>query len=402
MSSQEDRVAQSISANNSFETSISLTHEEVHELLDANNSLKAPEVIAAIKKWSRGTKVTAKQATALDRMLDRLLAIFASTHSLTDIVERLQALDEKISAPPEAKKTTYASVARSTPEVRAPKRPTRADEVTIKIARQSVAETRAQGSGEEVKGWVEKALKDTGVDGLREMEVQGVQPHRSGTKVTIRLKSPVDAKAIVRSATKCSKALGEGAKVSVPHFGVVVQGVPLYYDPTSEDTRRELHTQNPHLLPSPEAIVDIRWLVPKDKLPQGRRAGSWVVFLDNRQAADNLIDQSVKVQSLLLTARRYFTGPRQCRKCQQWGHLSYSCTAKEQTCAHCGRPHDSQTCQTKDSKRCVNCNGNHDSFYPQCPIRRTETLRARMAQAGESVYFAGIDFQFVSFLSSSP
>lgn len=401
MSSQADTVALANYSQNSIDSSTSFTHDDINALLEANTTLQATELISAIRKLARGAMKTARNVHALERLCDRLLASVTSAPTLSDIVERLEALDTKISAPQEATKPTYAAVARSTPDFRAPARPTRTDEVTIKITRQSVAETKTQGTGEEVKEWVERALRDSEGEGLKEVEIQGVQPHRSGTKVTIRLKSPADAQAIVRSAAKCSRALGEGAKVSVPHFGVVVQGVPLYYNPAGEDTRRELHRQNPHLLPSPESIVDIRWLVPKDKVPSGRRTGSWVIIVDNQQAADNLIDQSVKVQSLLLSARRYFAGPRQCRRCQRWGHLSYSCTAKEQTCAHCSGPHDGQTCQSDGPKRCVNCSGNHDSFSPQCPTRRTETLRAQAVQAGESVYFAGNDFQFSSFLSFS-
>lgn len=213
----------------------------------------------------------------------------------------------------------------------------------------------------------------------------------------VRFKSSDVADQVVRHAAQCSIALGEGAKVSVPHYGVVIQDVPLFYDPAKESYRRDLHSQNPSLIPGPETIVEARWLVPRERLPQGRKTGSWVVFLDSQQAADNLIDQGVRVQALLLNARRYFSGPRQCRKCQRWGHLSYSCKSQDQTCAHCGGPHHGHDCPHPETKKCVNCKGGHDAFDPRCPTRRDETLRARGAQAGAGTYFTGNNFVFQPF-----
>lgn len=403
MFGQEDRVAQSISTQNGFDSSISLTHDEVHELLDSHDNLEAPELIAAIRKWSRGTKIAAKNVNALDRLCDRLLASVTSAPTLTDIVERLAVIDAKISNPTEAKKTTYATVARSPPEVipLTSKRPPRLDEVTIEIDRNTEAERKLMGTGEAMKEWVEGAIKDSGVEGLKEVEVAGVKPHRSGTKLTVRLRSSLHAQQVARHANQCTRALGAGAQVSVPHFGVVIQEVPLYYNPEDPGVRQDLFCQSPHLIPSPEAIVDMRWLVPKDRLPKGRRSGSWVVILDSQQAADNLIDQSVKVQALLLGARRYFTGPRQCRRCQQWGHLRHSCRATVPSCAHCADSHESQSCPNSAPTKCANCAGAHAAFAPQCPAKRAENARTQASQAETSVYFAGSSFVFNPFSSSS-
>lgn len=404
---QDERVAHANnSANNSQNISDTLTQsnsfstEDICALLDTQLELPLTEIISAIKKLARGVKIAAKHVQAFDRLCDRLLGNVNAVSTLSSITERLDAIDEKLNASGDANKLSYAAVASLPPDVQ-PKRPARNDEVTIKIARNSEIEKKAQGTGEELKAWVEGALENSGVEGLGKAEVVGVQPHRSGTKVTVRMKYPGDAEKIVRCARKCSNALGEGAKVSVPHFGVVIQEVPLFIDPSKVSIRREFYDQNPHLLPSPESIVDMRWLVPIERLPGGRKTGSWVIILDSQQAADNLIDQSVKVQSLLLGARRYFTGPRQCRRCQRWGHLRYSCKAPTPACAHCAGPHESPDCPATEIKRCANCKGNHDAFFPQCPTRRTETLRAQAAQAGASVYFAGGEFEFNPFPHSS-
>lgn len=396
MSSQEDAVAEQKSTQHTLSISTQYTCDDIYALLDTHQGLEAEHLIAAIRKLAQGAKMALKNVKALDTLCDRLLASITTTTMLSGIVERLDAIDAKISASPVVTTPTYAEVAASAPITAPPKR-TRTDEVMIKIVRNTEAEKKAQGTGETMKAWVEAAMKGSGVKGLSNAEVAGVQPHRSGTKVTVRFKCSDVADQVAKHAVQCSNALGTGAKVSVPHYGVVIQDVPLCFDPTKDTYRQDLHAQNPSLIPDPESIVEARWLVPRDRLPNGRKTGSWVVFLDNQQAADNLIDQGVRVQALLLNARRYFSGPRQCRKCQQWGHLSYSCKADNQTCAHCGGLHHRNECMQPETKHCINCHGGHDSFDPRCPTRRVETLRAQATQAATSPYFAGGSFTFHPF-----
>lgn len=400
---QESAVAQAKNTQTS-------SQDTLITLLDkAEGPEGTPTLIVAFRAFLRDIKpLPAKDKRITDAVCERLLAIYSAFAPLERLHERLEAILDTRNEPPAAAKLSYAAVASVPPSThplssQTLRRPTRArsDEVAIRIDRSSEAEKRMQGTGEEVRSWVERALKDSGVTGLQTTEVQGVKPHRSGAKLTVRLKSVEDAHTIVKSAAQCSKALGEGAKISVPHYGVVIQDVPLYINPAASSTRINLHSKNPHLIPSPEAIVDMRWLVPKERLPPGRKTGSWVVILDNQQAADNLIDQSVRIQSLLLPARRYFTGPRQCRRCQHWGHLSYSCRAP-QTCAHCAGTHDGQECPNRESKHCINCDGNHDSTSPKCPTRQAEARRAQLAQAETSVYFAGNNFVFTPFTCSTP
>lgn len=397
MSSQADAVAEQKSSPN---TPGPYTCDDIYALLDSHQGLEAEHLISAITKLARGAKMALKNVKALDALCNRLLASITTTTTLSGITERLDAIDAKISASPVVTTPTYAAVAASAPIAAPPKR-TRTDEVTIKIVRNTDAEKKAQGTGETMKAWVEAAMKGSGVKGLSNVEVDGVQPHRSGTKVTVRFKCSDVADQMAKHAVQCSNALGAGAKVSVPHYGVVIQDVPLCFDPTKDTYRQDLHAQNPSLIPDPKSIVEARWLVPQDRLPNGRKTGSWVVFLDNQQAADNLIDQGVRVQALLLNARRYFSGPRQCRKCQQWGHLSYSCKAADQTCAHCGGLHHRNECMQPETKCCINCQGGHDSFDPRCPTRRAETLRAQATQAATSPYFSGSSFTFHPFSSSS-
>lgn len=395
--SNEERVASVINTQSTLDPTIPLSSEEVNDLLDANQDLKAPDLIATIKKWARGTKLAAKNVNALDRLCDRLVGTLSDLPTLQHVTEKLETIEAKLDRR-QTPTVTYAAVAsRPTPPDPPPRKPARTDEIAIKITRNSSADARTQGMGEELREWVESSLRSSGVAGLKATEVVGVQPHRRGSKVTVRFKSATDVQQVVKSAKTCSSALGEGAKVSIPHFGVVISEVPLFYDPTHTNTRRDLQAQNPHLIPDVSNIVDLRWLVPKDRLPKGRHTGSWVLIVDNRQAADNLIDQSVKVQALLLGARRYFSGPKQCRKCQKWGHLRAQCHAKATVCSRCSGTHDSSECSHQGPPRCVNCSGSHEAFSILCGARQEEQARSLAIQAGAGTYFAGEEFVFQPF-----
>ena len=60
-------------------------------------------------------------------------------------------------------------------------------------------------------------------------------------------------------------------------------------------------------------------------------------------------------------------GPRQCFRCQAFGHLARDCTSTEK-CKSCAGDHDSRKCPNKDDERtCRNCFGAHPTTFRGCP-----------------------------------
>jgi len=60
-------------------------------------------------------------------------------------------------------------------------------------------------------------------------------------------------------------------------------------------------------------------------------------------------------------------GPRQCFKCQEFGHLARDCTAA-QRCKNCGEDHRHTECsKTTEDHQCSNCQGSHPSTFRGCP-----------------------------------
>jgi hypothetical protein len=77
-------------------------------------------------------------------------------------------------------------------------------------------------------------------------------------------------------------------------------------------------------------------------------------------------------------------GPRQCFKCQQFGHTSRDCQASQETCKTCSGPHRHQDCQQKEAPRCSNCQGNHPTTFAGCP----EYQKAKESQTHEQLSYA--------------
>jgi hypothetical protein len=62
--------------------------------------------------------------------------------------------------------------------------------------------------------------------------------------------------------------------------------------------------------------------------------------------------------------------PRQCYKCQAFGHTANDCTADQDSCRHCSGPHKSSECKKEEPPKCSNCGGDHPSTFPGCPSYR--------------------------------
>ena len=81
----------------------------------------------------------------------------------------------------------------------------------------------------------------------------------------------------------------------------------------------------------------------------------------------------------------YVSRPMQCYNCYKFGHTSKTCK-KEKLCPTCGglNHDDGEICNLKPC--CVNCNGEHKSFYTICPIYK-EQLQINVIMAYDNVSF---------------
>lgn len=97
------------------------------------------------------------------------------------------------------------------------------------------------------------------------------------------------------------------------------------------------------------------------------------------------------------------TSVRPCQKCQTFGHGSAEC-GRAPRCAVCAEAHLTPTCPLLKAKKdlnrervepaiikCCNCEGNHTSTYPNCPVRlnylqKSKTSSGRATQRPEQIF----------------
>lgn len=307
---------------------------------------------------------------------------------------------------------TYASVAstlvapKSKPCIKCETRP---NELTLKIHHNAQEGTAAPTPPSMVCERIEKAMKSTGIAELVDIEVKGIR-EGSGT-LTIRLNKAA-VKAASSSADRWSSGAGRGAKLSIPHFALVLEGVLTSFNPFTEGACAELFSRNSHLMPSAECIVEMRWVNHRlDPKTCWFKSAALLVVLNDRQAADNILDQAVLLKSMMLFSHIYEPAPMQCLRCSKFGHMQQHCHAKLPACGRCSGEHTTRECVCPhDTKcgsayacnisfKCCNCRGNHPAFDRACPVKLQERERIRFAHA-DRIYFAE-DFEFNSYTHSS-
>jgi hypothetical protein len=70
------------------------------------------------------------------------------------------------------------------------------------------------------------------------------------------------------------------------------------------------------------------------------------------------------MEGRILITRKKLIEPKQCMKCQAYGHKAFKCRAKNNICALCAGTHCTSECLT-ETKKCTNCvsdntNGRHN------------------------------------------
>ncbi|KAJ7096186.1 hypothetical protein C8R44DRAFT_538101, partial [Mycena epipterygia] len=167
----------------------------------------------------------------------------------------------------------------------------------------------------------------------------------------------------------------------VPRCQIVVNAVPLSFNPSSPTAALELYVHNRAVIADPSVIAEIRWLNPKALWDPKKKASSLLITLSDIPSADHSIARGLAVESTICYPHRYEEPPLACYNCQRYGHTQHQCSQKSPTCARCAGPHRSSTCPCSTSStkcpankrcehftpRCTNCNGKHPSYSKDCP-----------------------------------
>lgn len=243
-------------------------------------------------------------------------------------------------------------------------------EVVIKIEnRKEVDEVKNKTPEQILRGIADISVEDRGrIASLRQLPSGDIALHAVSSEARVALeKSSAWAQGIVGSAV-----------VSRKKYPVLVHGVRTSLDANSPGTKNRLENENGKLHPGLE-VLRVAW--PKKVAGSGKTHSSLIVEVATAAMANRLIDMGMVESYQACSCELFERGCRatQCFKCYEFGHMAMSCK-KDERCSKCGGRHLTAKCAAPaDRKRCVNCNGNHESWMRSCPKWVHEARQAKIA-----------------------
>jgi hypothetical protein len=293
-----------------------------------------------------------------------------------------------------------------TPDRRDPARPEtvptpaerpRQPEFTISIDRVDQKHEVRCATAKEVMTRVHNAV---GAATPHHAELAGVYKLPNGNLV-VRTASAEGKDKLLDTASQWLPHFAPGARLATRTFAIVVQSASTDLDLLAAP--QAIADANP-LIPGPSAILGIRWLNERTMQRNKRTRAPLVIFLNNDELADSLIQDTLIIHGEMHAVSKLIPFPQQCFYCQQFGHISPSCPAKQRndppTCARCALPHLTASCQCTETPKCTdvrfcrhimpkcaNCGGEHRSIDRTCPTKAAETQKILNKPKYSTPYF---------------
>lgn len=201
-------------------------------------------------------------------------------------------------------------------------------------------------------------------EATKDSQVAGVGTTKTGYIVRFRDQKSMEA---ARSNSEWLQELGNETKLVKPRFGVVVHRFPTAGIKLAEQKQQVMDKvmEDNDWRDKGFAVEDIAWLQQSGKtLGMTASLGIW---FDTAEAAEHAITHGVVCdQRYIGSVELYEVKKKRCHRCQQVGHLAWSCKETIK-CKHCGGPHDRKDCPPGVSAECADCGGPHNTGARGCP-----------------------------------
>ncbi len=227
------------------------------------------------------------------------------------------------------------------------------------------------------------------------MEKDGLTPPAGSTVETAKVQSHGDvvftfstiaaARWIVRPhvATAFSRKMGMEARIVERLYRLVVEGVPVGFEPHSAAGLRALEEVNSM---EKGSLSRADWIKPPEKRHPGQRTAFLLLTVSGIEQANRAL-KGLTVMGRRALVRREFIEPKRCAKCQSYdGHYARDCLLTHDVCATCAGDHPSAQCTVKDPAlyRCAGCGTQgHAAWDRNCPTLRSK-VRAHAARRADS------------------
>ncbi|KAE9391310.1 hypothetical protein BT96DRAFT_775672, partial [Gymnopus androsaceus JB14] len=163
-------------------------------------------------------------------------------------------------------------------------------------------------------------------------------------------------------------------------YEVVVQMVPVSEELDEDNVLRLIETDNSL---QGGSILRACWIKPPERRKTNQKVAHAIFTFNSPETANHILQNGVIVQNKSLETHKSLSDPKQCLKCQRFGHFARECKHSGDVCARCAEPHQTSTCTAPiEELKCVLCERRgHAASDRNCPVftRRVASLHNRRA-----------------------
>ncbi|KAH9048211.1 hypothetical protein EDB84DRAFT_1557007 [Lactarius hengduanensis] len=146
---------------------------------------------------------------------------------------------------------------------------------------------------------------------------------------------------------------------------VVIPRIPTTFDPGNPEHLQEIKLAN--RIPD-KNIKAARWIKPEYRRMPGQRFAHAIFSFSSAAEANRALRDCLYICNVRTFPKKLKFEPKQCMKCQKWGHYAAECHAQYDTCGTCGNKHKTKDCTEEYKRFCIPCKADTQASWDRdCP-----------------------------------